>query len=116
MSEARLLKEILADIGAEPGLLILRNHVGAAERFDERSNATHYETFGLGEGTPDLVGILAPSGRWFCLEIKTATGRVSPEQAKCHPLWRRFGAFVAVVRSIDEARVALARARSGENE
>lgn len=112
--EAVILREIMIAIGAEPGVLLMRNQVGAVERFDERTNATRVERYGLGVGSADLVAILAPSGRWFCLEVKAESGRVDPDQAKWHERARGFGAFVAVVRSADEAREALARARRGE--
>ncbi len=112
--EAAILREIMVAIGSEPDVLLMRNQVGAVERFDERTNSTRVERYGLGVGSADLVAILAPSGRWFCLEVKSSTGRVEPEQTKWHERARRFGAFVAVVRSADEAREALARARRGE--
>lgn len=112
--EAVILREIMIAIGAEPGVLLMRNQVGAVERFDERTNTTRVERYGLGVGSADLVAILAPSGRWFCLEVKSDTGSVEPEQAKWHERARGFGAFVAVVRSADEAKAALERARRGE--
>lgn len=112
--EAVVLREILAAIGALPGVLVMRNQVGAVERFDERTNSTRVERYGLGVGSADLVAILAPSGRWVCLEVKSATGRVEPEQAKWHERARSFGAFVAVVRSAEEACAAIERARRGE--
>jgi hypothetical protein len=77
---------------------------------------------GLGEGTPDLVGILPPHGRTFAIEAKAATGRVSPEQVRCHKRWRAAGAFVAVVKAAttEEAKQmaldALARAKQGASE
>lgn len=112
--EAVVQREVTIAIGAEPDVLLMRNQVGSVERFDERTNTTRVERYGLGVGSADLVAILAPSGRWFCLEIKSATGRVDPDQVKWHSRARRFGAFVAVVRSAEEARAALERARRGE--
>ena len=112
--EAVILREIMIAIGAEPDVLLMRNQVGAVERFDERTNTTRVERYGLGVGSADLVAILAPSGRWFCLEVKSATGSVEPEQTKWHERARGFGAFVAVVRSAEEARAALERARREE--
>ncbi len=53
-------------------------------------------------------------GQWFCLEVKRPGKTASPSQEKCHAQWRSFGAFVAVVDSVEGAREALARARRGE--
>lgn len=108
---------IEADLGAEPDLLILRNSVGQA-RFTNTDAKEYFVPFGLGPGSPDLVGILrvpfggVAVGVWFALEIKANEGDLDPEQLKCHAIWRRFGAFIETVRSVDEARAALERART----
>ena len=68
--------------------------------------------YGLGTGSADLVGILK-SGRVFCLEVKTPSGRVRPEQNAWLESVRRWGGFAAVVRSLDDAVAALARAEQG---
>lgn len=101
--ETVLSAQIQLAIGSEPDLLLLRNSVG----FDERARAT----YGLGVGSPDLVGILAPRGRLVAFEVKTRTGRLAPEQRRVHVAWERHGALVAVVRSVSEARLALATFR-----
>lgn len=53
-------------------------------------------------GAPDLS--LCVAGRRVELEVKTAAGRVSPHQAFQLDRWRRAGAVVAVVRSVDDVR------------
>ncbi len=100
-------------IGAEPDLIVLRNNVGVATHTNEKTGKTYRTAYGLGTGSPDLVGILAPAGRWFCLEIKAPGEVPRPEQHICHRAWRKFGAFVAAVDSVASAREALARARAG---
>lgn len=111
--ESAIQREIEAAIGSKGDLLLLRNSVGHATYHDANGKEWH-TPYGLGVGTPDLVGILAPSGRWFCLEVKTPGEQPEPEQSKCHELWRRFGAFVATVRSADDAIAALELARAEE--
>ena len=69
--------------------------------------------YGLAKGSSDLIGILKPSGRLVSLEVKTESGRVSPEQELWLAMIRRFGGFAAVVRSVDDALAALDRARAG---
>ncbi len=111
--ETTIQREIEIRLGAERDLLLLRNSVGEARHVAE-SGRSYFVPYGLGVGSPDLVGILRLTsgvGRWFCLEIKTMGGRVEPEQTKCHNVWRTFGAYIEVVRSAKEAYEALERAR-----
>jgi hypothetical protein len=74
--------------------------------------------YGLGVGGADLVACIPVDlggirvGRFVGFEVKTASGRLTPEQA----LWRdavtRAGGSYHVVRSADEAMRALAALRS----
>lgn len=45
-------------LGAEPDLLILRNAVGVAEYTNKSDGRVRKFHYGLGKGSPDLVGIL----------------------------------------------------------
>lgn len=123
--EKEIQRNIEADLGAEPDLLLLRNSVGAA-RFadddDEGEGKEFFVPYGLGVGSPDLVGILKIRvreddiegflGVWFCLEVKPPeVKKLEPDQERTHAAWRRFGAFIETVHSVDEARSALSRAR-----
>ncbi|MDB4993660.1 MAG: hypothetical protein JWM74_1092 [Myxococcaceae bacterium] len=125
--EKKIQADIEADIGAERDLLLLRNSVGQA-RYVSDDNKVFYVPYGLGVGSPDLVGMLRMRGTvfvdgltqpfshacWFCLEVKQPGETAEPAQEKCHAVWRRFGAFIAVVTSVAEARAALERARRGD--
>ena len=42
--------------------------------------------YGLGTGSPDLVGILAPQGTWFTLEVKCVGEKPTDEQLHVHAL------------------------------
>jgi hypothetical protein len=110
--ETRVQRLIEDALGALPDLILLRNSVGEA-RYVSMTGRDYTVPYGLGVGSPDLVGVLAPQGRWFCLEVKRPGERATAEQARIHTLWRSFGAFVAVVCSVDDARAALSRARAG---
>ena len=138
--EARLQREILLALGREADVLVHPNPVGqgyhgaarpALEQEFERVMRTfgavvvrtarevtasvlmrHRVTYGLGVGSPDLVGAIA--GTFVGLELKSDTGRISPEQTQWHAAARARGALVEVVRSVDEAREVIARARRVE--
>jgi hypothetical protein len=102
-------------LGGERDLVLWRNSTGMAEHLDQHGR-TYRQRYGLAVGSADLVGILAPHGRMVALEVKTARGRTTPEQDQWLALVRSRGGFAAVVRSVEEARAALERARAGESE
>ena len=120
--EKKIQRDIEADLGAEPDLLLLRNSVGKATYFSEADGKEYHVPYGLGEGSPDLVAILRVSihgviaGVWFCLEVKPPEGELEHEQVKCHAVWSRFGAVIETVRSVADARGALERARRHFNQ
>lgn len=114
--ESILQARIRIALGMDPTLVLWRNTVGMSTHFDPRTNRTTSQRFGLAVGSADLVGILAPSGRFVALEVKTPTGRVRPEQSTWLALVRSRGGFAAVVRSVDDALAAIERARAGATE
>jgi hypothetical protein len=108
MSEGHIQDAIRLALSDEPGLVLWRNNVGVAELRGARVR------YGLAVGSADLIGCL--SGRFVALEVKTPVGRASQEQRLWLALVRRNGGFAAIVRSVDEARAAVARARQGASE
>ncbi len=110
--EREIQRDIREALGQEPDLVLWRNNVGVAQFTKQGRKQT--VAYGLAPGSADLVGILA--GRFFALEVKTATGRASEEQRLWLNLVRAKGGFAAIVRSVDEARAALGRAREGASE
>ncbi len=106
--EIVIQSRIAAALGAKPGVLLMRNAI-----YHGLMPSGGCGEYGLGVGTPDLVGALAPFGRWFALEVKQPGKKATAEQAKTHRIWRSFGIFVAVVHSVEEAEAALDRARKG---
>lgn len=57
---------------------------------------------GLPKGFPDLMA-MSPTGTVGFIEVKTQTGRVRPEQTRCHETFRARGVRCGVARSIDDA-------------
>jgi VRR-NUC domain len=96
----------------EPDLLIYRQNVGAV-KMPMGDGRERFVRFGLTKGASDLLGVLAPDGRIVAIELKSARGRTTPEQDAFLSGIRAFGGFACVVRSADEARAAIERARKG---
>ncbi|RPH65033.1 MAG: hypothetical protein EHM89_00060 [Acidobacteria bacterium] len=67
--------------------------------------------FGVGgPGAADLLGMFR--GRFVAIEIKTPTGRQSPEQQRFEELVRRRNGIYVVLRSVDDAKAWLAQLRT----
>lgn len=113
MREREIQHAIRLRLGREEDLVLFRNQVGQAKERDEETGAIRVIPYGLAKGSADLVGILRPAGRWFCLEVKAERGALRPDQRLWLELVRKFGGFAAVVRSVEEAVEALDRARKG---
>lgn len=113
MTESELQQKIHATIGARPDVRLFRNHVGMVV---DKSGRTH--TFGLRPGSADLIGWqsirITPEmvgetvAVFVSLEIKTATGRVRPEQENWRAVVAKFGGRAGIVRSIADALEVLA--------
>ena len=108
MTESQLLAEIRLALGRDPRAILWRNNTGMAE---QQGRPVRY---GLCVGSADLVGIVAPSGRFIALEVKTERGRVSAEQEQFLAVVNARGGFGVVVRSVEDARAAVERAAAGE--
>lgn len=106
--ETRIQNAIMDACGALPGVLLLVNKVG---RIPNPWGGDGWFVYGLGEGTPDIIG--AVDGRFCALEVKKPGEKPEPHQARLHAAWRTQRIFVAVVRSVDEARAAIERCRAG---
>ena len=134
MSETALMRQIRAAVNALPGVRLWRNNSGVGRGLSNPGVVT----YGLGEGSADLVGVCSVTivngppelypryfaaanegfyleiGRFFALEVKTKAGRVSAEQAAWARCVRELGGFCATVRSVDDAVAAVERCRRGE--
>jgi hypothetical protein len=64
----------------------------------------HWKNWGgpIGEkGVPDILGVL-PDGKALMIEVKTETGKVSPEQESFIENASRVGAVAFIARSIND--------------
>jgi hypothetical protein len=92
-TEKNLMDRIRATLCEIDGVRVWRNNSGL--------DTTRGVRYGLGVGSPDLVGIAW--GRFIGLEVKTPTGRITREQRAWIDTITRLGGVAAVVRSVDEA-------------
>lgn len=142
MNESEILAAIRKALGREPDLVLWRLSQGGAMA---REGGQTYRAGLSVNGAADLVGMLTlptllptvPPLRWvpgvtfgeipvdcaymflarfFALEVKSARGKQSAAQVLWGNLVRKMGGFYAVVRSVEEARDALERARLGKSE
>ena len=63
------------------------------------------KALGMKKGWPDIQFVHV--GRFYTMEAKSETGRLSKEQKECRDAIEAAGGFYAVVRSVDDAKAAL---------
>lgn len=105
MAERDIQHDIRLAVGSMPGVVLWRNQAGAAQ------TPGGWVRYGLCPGSADLIGIVAPHGRFLALEVKGPHGRASAEQVMFLALVERMGGVGEVVRSVEEATAAVVRAR-----
>lgn len=129
--EKDVREAIRAALGREPDLFLMLNTIAHGTMVD-RSGAARHQHAGLPKGSADLIGVLAPLGRIFALEVKRSPRELprplaelealphrnpAQEHEYLQQLWaanvRKRGGFAAFVSSVDEAWAALGRARKG---
>lgn len=81
---------------SEAGCVVFRANVGRWKTEDGRWVST-----GLPVGFSDLFGF-RPDGRAFFCEVKSATGRLRPEQAQFLEIMLARGAVAVVARSAED--------------
>ena len=93
--ESKLMHKIMAAL-SEHGCFVLRTNSGVY--YDSNRSRIRVGFPGLS----DLIGF-RPDGKFFALEIKTPTGRPSPEQIKFIDFCHRKGIPAGIARSVEEA-------------
>lgn len=89
-----VMEQVRLHLGKKPDLVLFRNQAGRVEIRGQ------WQTYGLHNGASDLVGLLAPSGRFFAIELKSPSGKVGEEQARFLELIEKFGGYACVVSGV----------------
>jgi hypothetical protein len=104
--ESQLTPDILLALCGTGEVLLERNNIGMAWMKNGKP-----VKFGVGgPGGADFVGTYR--GRALYVEIKTPTGRQSPEQKTFQAKVERHGAIYRIVRSVEDAQAFLAELRT----
>lgn len=111
-----LVRAVLAELGALPGVVIGQNASGRAHygTEDGRGFRVPYG-WPAGKGGPDILAAVAPLGRLMAFECKTGEARVTRAQRAVHRALRAVGVEVCVVRSVEEAREGFAKLATRED-
>lgn len=88
----------LIRLALNPYAIIFRANVGKVKMQDGR----YFDT-GLPKGYSDLSGFRKSDGKAIFLEVKTATGKVRPDQIHFLNTMNQYDVIAAVVRSPEEA-------------
>lgn len=116
--EEQIVRASMAEHGSSPGTILLRNVV---KTIPDPFRPGARLTFGLGTGTPDVVGSLVcpcptcgtMQARPIGLEYKSPTGAAQAHQLALHEAWRSQGWLIAMPRSVDATGETLRRWREG---
>jgi hypothetical protein len=112
LPEKAIQVAVLEAWGAHPQLRLVRVNTGVgwfargepARKTDPGAYPVRFNP----QGTADVVGLIAPTGRLLMIECKSATGRQSPEQATMERIVTRFGGLYVLARSVADVDSAFA--------
>lgn len=110
LSEKQIETEILFRLNQLEKGYFWKNHTTGI--FDQRRGVFRKLGGYAIKGVSDIIGIY--QGRMVCLEVKSASGKLRPEQKKFLERMAELGAITAVVRSWPEARLALGMEEPGK--
>jgi len=112
-AETTLQQQIRLALGTNPDARVFRNQVGSLP--DPRTG--RLVTFGLAKGSADLIGwrtiTVTPAmvgtrlAIFTSIEVKTATGRLRPEQQQWIHAVTQAGGIAGIARSVNDAQALL---------
>jgi hypothetical protein len=111
--ETIIQQRIRLELGREPSLRLFRNNTGSLP--DPRTKRP--VQFGLCKGSADLIGwkqvTITPDmvgqkmAVFASIEVKTSTGRLTPEQSNWLSVVQAAGGVAGVARSVEDAQQIL---------
>jgi len=96
--ESDILRAVLQYLSFRPGFWF-RSNTGAVVA--EHRGKKRLIRFGI-KGAADIFGILPPAGRFVALEIKSKTGRQSPEQKSFQEEVEKAGGWYLLARGVSD--------------
>lgn len=103
MREADVQHAVLLAWGSHPRLRLARINTGKAYP----PGSDRLVTFGV-PGTADVMGILAPTGRLVCIELKSAKGRQREDQKRFERIVTQYGGAYCLARSLADVDAFMA--------
>jgi hypothetical protein len=96
--ESYVKSKILMDLGAHPDLMLFNNPTGTF--FTANGTAIRINR----PGAADVIGIWRRpwGGQAIAIEVKTETGRQSPDQKIWQSAWERAGGIYVLARSTED--------------
>lgn len=88
----------LIRVALTPIAMVFRINTGTVKTHDGR-----YFSSGTPKGYSDLSGFRKSDGKMFFLEIKSATGRLRPDQHKFLTEMNKYDVITGVARSVEDA-------------
>lgn len=98
MTEEHKIQNDIRAVLSQYGCITFRMNVGRVKTPDGRFFNT-----GVPVGFSDIFGFRKSDGRAFFIEVKTKTGKLSPEQKEFLSAMQKAGAIAGVCRSPEEA-------------
>lgn len=126
-SEAELMHDVRLVVGQQPGQVVWRNQAGLERHgvdkllekirkicvegstwgvlklLDQSRKELRVTRSGLAPGASDLIGIVAPHGRFLAIELKSKSGKPTDDQKMFVALVRKMGGVAGIAYTCDEA-------------
>jgi hypothetical protein len=102
-SEAQILKAIFTALHYSPQVAWIARMNSGAFHLTDGSGNDRFVRLNSQRGMSDLIGMLK-GGRTFCIEVKSATGRIQPHQQAFLDLIADGGGLSGVARSVEDAQ------------
>lgn len=98
MKEAVLQQNIRLALGLRDDVFMFRINVGKFRPMEGGPRVIQSAP----EGTPDLMGVLGPSGKAFGIEVKTAKGQQREAQKRWQEAWEKRGGIYVLARCLED--------------